>query len=175
MRTISVDILDVKSITNAIKELNDYQKWIKHKAGNLVWRLAEMGAVNVSIGYARAAYVGTKDVQVNIRDTDDPNKLILEASGETVLVLEFGSGIRFGYGHPEPSVEGVQMGPGTHPDKHYSFNSQGELVENWQNDLGWWIPGGEHTYGNPPSMTMYFTAKELREDIERIAREVFSE
>ena len=34
--------------------------------------------------------------------------------------------------------------------------------------------GKHHTYGNAPSMAMYNTAKELRERIEEVAREVFS-
>lgn len=163
-RTIHIDIFDPASIDAAVKDLREYSKWIHGKAEELAKRLADMGAVNVSLTFARAAYTGTKDVNVTVEQRSE-NTYAIVASGETVLFLEFGSGIKYGYGHPSPSVDGTPMGPGTYPsDKGH-----------WNNPRGWWIPGGEHTYGNPPSMAMYQTGKDLRNDLERIAKEVFSQ
>lgn len=155
--------LDPASIDAAIRELREYQKRLKQKAEELARKLADIGAVNVSLGYARTIYTGQTDVEVKV-EQKSPTSYAIVASGETVLFLEFGAGVTYGYGHPEPSVDGVQMGPGTYPsDKGH-----------WDDPKGWWIPGSEHTYGNPPSMTMYLTAKELRDRIEEVAREVFS-
>lgn len=165
--------LNSASIDAAIRELQEYSKWVQRKADELAHRLADMGAVNVSFGFSRAIYTGDNDVSVTVEQRSE-NSYSIVANGKAVAFIEFGAGVTYGYGHPKPTLDGMAMGPGTYPDKHYSRNSRGELVENWQNDLGWYIPGGEHTYGNPPNMPMYQTASELRRDLERIAREVFS-
>jgi hypothetical protein len=160
--TITFDIFDTASIDKAVSEIKDYAKWVQRKANELAKRLADIGAVNVSLGFARAVYTGEKDITVTV-DQQGPNTYAIIASGETVLIVEFGAGVTYGYGHPEPSVDGTAMGPTTYPGQKHAADPK-----------GWWIPGGEHTYGNPPSMTMYMTAKELRSELERIAREVFS-
>lgn len=155
--------LDPASIDAAIAELKSYSAWVKTKAEELARRLADMGAVNVSLGYSRAVYTGLNDISVTVEQRG-VNSYAIVANGEAVLFVEFGAGVTYGYGHPEPSVEGMPMGPGTYP------NGKGH----WDDPRGWWIPGGEHTYGNPPSMTMYLTAKDLRNQLESIAQEVFS-
>lgn len=155
--------LDPSSIDAAIGELKTYSAWVKAKAAELASRLADMGAVNVSLGYSRAVYTGVNDIAVTVEQRSE-NSYAIVANGEAVLFVEFGAGVTYGYGHPEPSVEGVAMGPGTYPSEK----------GHWDDPRGWWIPGSEHTYGNPPSMTMYLTAKDLRNQLESIAREVFS-
>ena len=155
--------LDAKSIANAIKELQDYQSWLHIKANELSTRLADMGSINVSLGYSRAIYTGPKDTDVTVEDRGN-NTYAIVASGETVLILEFGAGVTYGDGHPQAAEFGY--GPGTYPGQTHAMDPR-----------GWYLPkekGGGHTFGNAPSMTMYQTAKDLREDLERIAREVFS-
>ena len=169
-KIIAVDVFNPASIESAVREIQAYREWIIRKADELAHKLADIGAVNVSLGYARAAYTGDKDISVSVEERGE-NSYAIVANGETLLFVEFGAGIRFGDGHPMNAALGY--GPGTWPDKHFSYNSKGELVENWSNDRGWYTPTGVHTYGNPPSMTMYFTAKELRERILEVAREVF--
>ena len=162
-RTITIDIFNPASIDAAVKEIRDYANWVKRKTAELARRLADMGAVNVSLGYSRAVYTGGNDISVTVEQQGE-NSYAIIANGEAVLFVEFGAGVTYGYGHPQPSVEGTPMGPGTYPSEK----------GHWNDPNGWWIPGGEHTYGNPPSMTMYLTAKELRNQLEDIAREVFS-
>ena len=162
-RTITIDIFNPASIDAAVKEIRDYAEWVKRKTAELARRLADMGAVNVSLGYSRAVYTGGNDISVTVEQQGE-NSYAIIANGEAVLFVEFGAGVTYGYGHPQPFVEGTLMGPGTYPSEK----------GHWNDPKGWWIPGGEHTYGNPPSMTMYLTAKELRNQLEDIAREVFS-
>lgn len=162
-RTITIDIFNPASIDAAVKEIRDYADWVKRKTAELARRLADMGAVNVSLGYSRAVYTGDNDISVTVEQQGE-NSYAIIANGEAVLFVEFGAGVTYGYGHPQSSVEGTPMGPGTYPSEK----------GHWNDPKGWWIPGGEHTYGNPPSMTMYLTAKELRNQLEDIAREVFS-
>lgn len=125
-------------------------------------RLAQYGLVLAEASFAGAAYDGPKDVSVEVEETENGYKIV--ASGTTVLLVEFGAGVTLGYGHPLASQFGY--GPGTYPGQRHAMSGN-----------GWYLPkskGGGHTYGNPPSMTMYNTARDIRREIESIAREVFS-
>ena len=155
--------LNTRSIDAAIKTLQEYQQSLDRQRDELCRRLAQMGAVSVSLGYSRAVYSGEKDITVSVEPIE--NGYAILAEGESVLFVEFGAGVTYGYGHPQAGELG--MGPGSYPD------GKGH----WDNPNGWWIPkeaGGGHTYGNPPSMTMYQTAKELQEAVLRMAKEVFA-
>ena len=101
--------LDPASIDAAIAELKSYNAWVKTKAEELARRLADMGAVNVSLGYSRAVYTGLNDISVTVEQRGESRYAIV-ANGEAALFVEFGAGVTYGYGHPEPSVEGVPMG-----------------------------------------------------------------
>lgn len=160
--------LDESSIDDAIKKLNEYKKWLEGKSKELCERLAMFGSFKVSSGFFSAIYDGDKDYEVTVEETKDWYNII--ASGETVLILEFGAGITYGYGHP--LAEEMGMGPGTHPDPHYKM-VHGELVPNWRNPKGWYTPDRTHTYGNSPAMPMYNTVQDIRKEVERIAKEVF--
>lgn len=162
-RNTFVTSLNTESLAKVIKELEDYKVRLKQKVEMLCLRLAEIGAVRVSLGYARAIYSGKKDISVVVEAI--PNGYAIVANGEALLFCEFGTGVTYGYGHPEATQYG--MGPGTYPD------SKGH----WDNPKGWWLPkekGGGHTYGNPPNAVMYRTARELEQELVQIAREVFS-
>ncbi len=162
--SIRIEISGEKSIDEVIGRLVRYQSWIAQKANIIAERLASIGGVKVSTDFSRSVYVGEKDVSVSVENIGD-GKYAIIASGETVLILEFGAGVTYGYGHPQATEFG--MGPGTYP------NGKGH----WDDPKGWWIPksaGGGHTYGNPPNMPMYNTEQELKKEIERVAREVFN-
>lgn len=151
------------AIDETIAKLEAYEKALDTKAKLLCERLAEIGRFEAELGFATAVYDGDKDFEVTVVETEKGYKVL--ANGETVLFLEFGAGITYGYGHPQANEFG--MGPGTYPD------GKGH----WDSPYGWWLPkdvGGGHTWGNPPSMPMYYAAKDVRAQIEEIAREVFS-
>lgn len=163
MRTIRVK-LNEASIDAAIKELKDYKKWVNRKKHELLERLASIGATQISISFARTPYTGKKDYDITVEQVGK-SKFAIVVSGETAAILEFGAGVTYGDGHPYDSEYG--MGPGTYPD------GKGH----WDDPKGWYLPkekGGEHTYGNPPSAGMYYAAKNMREQLETIAREVFN-
>lgn len=161
-KTIKVT-LDPKSIDKAIRELMQYEDWLRAKCDELAVRLAQRGAVNVSLGYASTPYTGAKDVSVKVEDYEDGRAAIV-ASGHTVLFLEFGAGVTYGYGHPQAGEFGY--GPTTYPGQKHAADPK-----------GWWFrdkDGLHHTYGNAPGAVMYLTAQELRDRVEEVAREVFS-
>ena len=143
-------------------ELVVYRKWQEEKARELAERLASLGATVASIRFSRAVYTGKKDVDVTVEEL--PNGYKVKADGESVLFIEFGSGVTYGYGHPEAGEFG--MGPGTYP------NGKGH----WDDPKGWYLPksaGGGHTFGNPPAMPMYEARKAIEQELPRIVKEVF--
>lgn len=143
-------------------ELTVYRKWQEEKARELAERLASLGATVATIRFSRAVYTGQKDVEVSVEEL--PNGYKVKADGESVLFIEFGSGVTYGYGHPEAGEFG--MGPGTYPD------GKGH----WDDPRGWYLPksaGGGHTFGNPPAMPMYEARKAIEQELPRIVKEVF--
>lgn len=154
--------LSTSSINSVIEELERYSAELTQKGLEICRRLANVAELRVSQTYASASYVGEKDYVVTVEERN--NGYAVLADGMTVLLLEFGAGVTYGYGHPQAGEFG--MGPGTYPGQTHAFAPQ-----------GWLLPkekGGQHTYGNAPSMAMYFAAKDLREEVETVAREVFS-
>lgn len=161
-KTIQVE-LDNKSIDKAVKELRQYSAWVKVKEDELRSRLVMLGATVASIRFSRAIYNGSNDVSVRVDDTG--SVAVIYAEGESVAFIEFGSGKKYGYGHPQAGELG--FGPGT-----WSDSDQGK--GHWDNEHGWWFGSGQHTYGNPPAMAMYSAVKEITENVTKIAKEVFS-
>lgn len=158
--TVSLSVSGVQKLQDELKE---YRRWQMEKAKELAQRLAMLGASAASIGFSRAIYTGTKDAVVTVKAI--PGGYAVKANGESVLFIEFGSGVTYGGGHPEASEFG--MGPGTYPD------GKGH----WDDPKGWYLPkekGGGHTYGNPPAMPMYEARKQIEQELPRIVREVFS-
>ena len=156
-KRIDISLTDA-SIKSGIKELQKYKRWIIDKEAELRSRLASLGATVASIEFARAIYNGSNDVSVRVDDTG--SVAVIYAEGESVAFIEFGSGIKYGYGHPQAGEHG--MGPGTYPGKGH-----------WDNEKGWWYGHGQHSYGNPPAMAMYDAVQKMTEELTRIAREVF--
>jgi hypothetical protein len=159
---IEINALSVESIEKAIQKIEDYAESLETKAILLCEKLASIGATRVSLEYARAIYTGPSDVNVSVEEIS-PTEYKVIAAGETVLFVEFGAGVTYGNGHPLDAELG--MGPGTYPNQKHAFDPK-----------GWYLPkekGGGHTFGNPPTMAMYNTGKDLRKEILRIAQEVF--
>lgn len=150
--------LNSSDIRGAIRQLEKYRDDLQRKGNLICYKLADYGARRAEVRFSTAYYIGQNDVMITVEEAE--NGYVIRASGESVLFIEFGAGVRYGYGHPD--VHGY--GPGTYPGKGH-----------WDDPNGWWIPrdkGGGHTYGNPPSMAMYLTAQEVREEVLRVAREV---
>lgn len=160
-KTITIE-LNNRSITKAVKELRQYAAWVKQKEDELRSRLASLGATVASIRFSRAIYNGDNDITVEV--DDNGSVAVIKASGEAVAFIEFGSGAKHGYGHPQAGEFG--FGPGT-----WSDGDEGK--GHWDNPKGWYYGSGQHSYGNPPAMAMYDAVREITENVTRIAQEVF--
>lgn len=160
VKRITIDLTD-KSINSAIKEVRKYKAWVEAKEKELRLRLASLGATVASIRFSGAIYNGTNDVSVRV--DDNGTVATIYAEGESVAFIEFGSGEKYGYGHPQAGEFGV--GPGTYP----------EGKGNWNNPKGWYYAKGKHSYGNPPAQAMYSAVQAITEQVTTIAKEVFSQ
>ena len=159
-KEISIDPLDARSIENGIEELKRYRQWVVEKESELRMRLSQLGATVASIQFARAIYNGSNDVSVRVDNTG--SVAVIYAEGSAVAFIEFGSGAKYGYGHPEAGKFGA--GPGTYPD------GKGH----WDDEKGWWYGHNLHSYGNPPAMAMYQAREQMVEQITQMARQVFA-
>lgn len=151
-------------IEKIISALDEYERWLEEKTHELVQRLANEGMTIAQFGFDIALYDGVKDVRVSVQSLGEYTAAVI-ATGQAVLFIEFGAGYLLGEGHPEPMGYGV----GTYPGQRHAYDPN-----------GWYLPkavqeetGIKHSIGNPPSMAMYNTVKELEDRLQEIASEVF--
>lgn len=155
--------IEIKNMDNVLKQIGRYKKDLTRKEQQILERLQLFGATKVSLRFARAVtkYSFDYDVSADIVG----NTLIISVQGEQVCFIEFGSGVRFGYGYLGPKPEGIV------PIGEYGKGKG-------KNPKGWWFKDeasgkGVHTYGNPPAMAMYSTMNDLCEYSIDVVREVF--
>lgn len=166
--------LDGSGIDEFIDGINQYERWLKERSAVLLQRLADEGYQITAAGFEGAQYDGTNDAQVTVEDRGATVKAIV-ALGETVLFIEFGTGITYPDNHPEAAKNGMVRGQYGH--------GLGKMKKGWRypaergaGSAGFPDPDHEgyiHTYGNPANMPMYNAVKELRERLPALAREVF--
>jgi len=164
--------LNPESIDKAIKQLEDYRDSLQSKARELCERLASAGYLIAETGFVSAIYDGTNDVSVELLNED--NKLVIKASGETVMFIEFGTGVTFQTYHPKRDEMGIgDVGTYGHGlgKLNGGWRYKGEKGTNGEDDPK--HEGYVHTYGNPANMPMYNASKDIRSQVLQIAREVF--
>ena len=164
------------TLHKAIAEIESYQKELDTKVHTLMERLAEIGIEESTVRFANAIYDGTNDVRVNNTPVwIDKNKLAISATGKSITFIEFGTGVHYAAeSHPKAGDFGFDRGGyGYHLGKLDSWRYSGNPGTN-----GEVIAEGKHqgdikTYGNPANRALYDSAKEMREQIIKIAKEVF--
>lgn len=161
-KTIRINGISGATIDAAAKELRRYAEWVSQKESELITKLAERGKAVASVKFASAKYDGTNDVSVRVDSTG--SVAVIYAEGEAVAFIEFGSGAREGYGHPQADEHG--FGPGT-----WSTGESGK--GHWDDPNGWYYTHGKKSHGNPPAMAMYDAVQTMTAEITSIAREVF--
>lgn len=162
-RTITVR-LNSGSISQAIREVKAYKKWVLGKTGELTRRLAELGAEEARVRFAGAQYDSANDASVSVEPIANGYRIM--ASGGSVFFIEFGAGVYYNGSepYPEPRPPGVagigEYGQGKGKRKVWGFyDESGELVI---------------THGTPAAMPMLHASRVMQQDVERIAREVFA-
>lgn len=172
MRTLEVNLNSkrwVKDINRALEEAA-----FRQMVDIFLKRLADMGMQEASARFSAADFDSdTGGAGVGFSITRMPNGYIITAYGSQAVYVEFGAGITFNGGvgsynypkDPPPEIDPIGM----HPTNGKSTNG----LSGGANPKGWRTPSGRHTYGIPAQMPMYNASKKMRENIERVAREVF--
>ena len=170
---IVVDAFDIDSIDKAIRQLDHYSKDLERKANLLCEKLANIGYEVAFQIMGEHVYSGETISSLQVQEVGKGQFVIL-AGSVALLFFEFGAGVN-GAGHPLAGDFG--MGPGTYPGQKHAFDP-----------YGWWYPTDDsslaistnkdgimwsHSKGNPPYMPMYNASRKIREDLLRIAQEVF--
>lgn len=166
--------LNERSITEAINQVKEYQKWLTEKTQEFLKALADEGVQIASAKFANAVYDGTNDVSCRVEQRGE-NKIAVVAVGGATLFIEFGTGVRYPNNHPEAGINGMTRGG-------YGYGL-GKLKNGWRysgdpGTNGEVITEGKHagevhTYGNLANMSMYLTVRELADKFEEIARRVY--
>lgn len=155
------------TIDEAIKAVTAYRNGLEAKAKKICEKLASLGAMVASINFARAAYDGDASVNIDVEPTE--KGYVITASGQAVAFIEFGAGAKYGGGYPLQTMEPhVDTNPG-------SWSTDPAVGKGHFDDPnGWYYAHGKKSWGNPPAMGMYYASKEMRDNVLRIAREVFA-
>lgn len=171
-RVINVTLSD-RGIAQAIREVEDYKKWLLRKAKELEERVAYHIARDASAVFNTATAddligegVVTGHVEVTVKEDGDFTVVI--ADGKDAVFMEFGAGVYHnGPVGQSPNPMGAGLG--------FTIGSYGKgrgSREVW----GYRDAEGLHlTHGVPASMPLYNAMMGVVNDIEQIAREVFRE
>ncbi len=175
----------VSGVSQVIKALRAVEKNIEDKKQEFMRRLAQIGIDTATTQFGKAKYDGDFDVSVYpLPIWDGKDRLIVMATGETVLFVEFGTGVHYAERHP---LEGQFTGNGVVGRGEYG------LGHGMRDAWGYYGDPGDHatdyaashtglgkdhnvtvTQGNPPARAMYDAEKEMRQRVNDIAKEVFS-
>ena len=172
-RTITIDIFNPASIDAAVKDIRDYADWVKRKTDELRERVAYFIAKDASAVFNTAVaddLIGEGAVigSVNVVVEDNGNMTLVIANGEDAVFMEFGAGVYYNGGvGSSPNPLGAVLG--------YTIGSYGK--GNGAKSV-WGFKGEDGTlhltHGVPASMPLYRALQSVVNDIEQIAREVFS-
>ena len=114
--------LSEQGIEKAIQELNEYKRWLSEKTKEFLKALADEGVQIASAKFAKAEYDGTNDVSCSVEERGE-NKVAVVAVGNSVLFIEFGTGIKY-------------------PDTHRKLERTVWFVEPTDTDLVSWKKDG---------------------------------
>ena len=155
--------LSTASIDNAIKELRAFKVSLEQKKDKLLEELANIGVREASVRFTTAMYDGVNDSSVTLETIS--NGYCIKAEGKAVAFIEFGAGVYHNPGepYPDPRPAGIvsigEYGKGYGKRQAWGFrDDSGELVI---------------THGNPAAMPMWYASEEMRDNILKIAKEVF--
>lgn len=166
--------ISVTGVDSIIKRLESYTKNLEEKNRTFMERLAQIGIDTATLKFGQAQYDGTNDVTVEpIPRWEGDNKLYVAASGSSILFIEFGTGVHYSEQHELAGKFGFVRG--TYGKGHGSQDTWGYYGEPGTNGRVVERKNGSVvlTHGNPPNRAMYDAAKDMRDRMLEIAREVY--
>lgn len=158
-----IDAFDIDGLRKAADELRKTADDMERKGVEICKRLAEIGLRVASINYAVGSMDGNDDVEVTIEPIEHGYKIM--ANGEDVYFLEFGTGVAAGFGYDTSTINPpVDISPGSWSKTHKRLFSE----------KGYWYYNGRKYDMTTPRMGMYHAAKEIEQNLKRIAEEVLN-
>ena len=176
---LKVSLFKKGDIDRAIKEIEKYQKSLVDKSERFCRRLAEIGVMVAKATLTTGQGDSSRDAAFDISFTADGEivECTLSVTGETrvtedgrvfntIFAWEFGSGIYYNNGNINPHAHELGMGVGTFPNQKFAFSDH------------WWYRDDNGnlrmSQGTQATMPMYRASLEMMQNIETIAREVYS-
>ena len=180
-RTVNFEI----HVTGFDGVLRDLEKEIDKRAAVFVRRLAEIGLEEARVQYASAPYAGDKGEPgsiISMNVDEEALRFEIVAEHDSVLFVEFGTGVLNFYSAPEAKAELTDaseiVAHGEYGDKRakspFGWIYKGEMPE--QPPVGTaplMKEGYIHTYGEPAHPFMYHALKKIQDQVEEVAKEVF--
>lgn len=146
------------------KSLEKYEEHLEDKGEEICEELCDLGKDVADANFGEAIYSGVNDVEVRTEPIDDGHSVIAE--GSSVLFIEYGTGINTAP-HTIPVYERGGYGQGKGKNKAWVYYG-------WEGNNGIPIGNGRVlTYGDPANECMYKASEEMRDNVTRIAKEVF--
>ena len=157
--------LSQESILQAVRELRDYYAHILPKLKEVCRRLAEIGVQYAQQTFSQAQYDGDNDVSVTYQEIENGYKIV--ASGQAVCFIEFGAGVYY---------NGNDSYPGNRPAGVVGIGEYGS-GKGKRNAWGFYASTGDLviTHGNPPAAAMFNSIQIMKEQLDRIVKEVFEQ
>lgn len=158
------------SVDEAIRRMEEYERTMQERCEELSRRLAELGMDVLNATYVGAAYAGTNDIKVWLEF--EGNRCRIVANGSVLSFIEFGTGVSYPLGEYADKAGAPAHGTyGQGRGKQSKWVYKGDpgnlgVPDNKRPGLVW-------TSGNPPANAFPAAVKEMKEQAEEIAREVF--
>lgn len=166
---------DVSGIDHLCKRIQHLLDTLPTKLKLIMQKLGDMGVDIAQASFRTAQYDGTNDVVCSTRWVND-KRLDIVANGEAVAFIEFGTGVHYVDDHPKRvemravrGMYGYRLGRFQFWD-YPAHKGRGTNGQPTLNKRGLRIV----TQGNPPSYSLYNTAKELRTKVQEVAEEVLN-
>ena len=161
--------LSIGSIQSAREQLKDFQSDLDEKVEQFLKELAEEGIRVIQRNVALATGADNKQVSTSytISKNGSITEMTLTTSGEDLLFIEFGAGIRFNNGNIHPYAKDFGYGVGTYPGQTHAYNPNG-----WYYRVGGNL---HHSYGTEATMPVYKAYMTIQDKANEIAQRVFNE
>lgn len=156
--------LSVASIRSAIRLLEERRDRLAEQQKEFINRLAEIGVLIAEIEFTNA-YYDDRPHRWNLKVEDTKTGCKIVASGQDVMFIEFGSGVYHNTdGYPGERPAGI-VGIGEYGKGYGKRNAWAYVDEQ----------SGEKfiTRGIPAAAPMWKASTEIKQAIQKVAREVF--
>jgi len=161
-------IVNARTYQDAMRKINSVvRKATRDRAFELCRRLAELGARTAKVHFDMGFTEEDRNINVVVEPMKNKTGCRVVANGREVAFAEFGTGVYAGNGYEDPPA-GIDVTPGSWSQKFGKGHFVRGKHEYWYTD-----DGVRHT-GETPKMAMYFAEKEMRQNVKKIAEEVFS-